>query len=195
MKFIETLRLENGEIPLIELHQKRVDLTLLAHYGAALSLGLRRALDGVSKPRDGLFKIRITYSNRIESIEVEPYTRRTVTGIALVPADGIDYRYKYADRRALDRLRQNVPEGVEPIICQQGQVRDALYANVCFFDGIRWLTPEVPLLYGVARHVALLEGKVAPARITVRDIEKGIYKEVKLINAMRYFGEAPRQSL
>ncbi|HRP70865.1 MAG TPA: hypothetical protein PLY93_15175, partial [Turneriella sp.] len=115
MKFIETLRLENGKIPLVELHQARVDLTLLAHYGSAVKITLLPALTSLHKPRMGLFKIRITYSSYLESIVIEPYTRRRVTAITLVPAEGLDYRYKYADRRALNNLRQNVPEGVEPI--------------------------------------------------------------------------------
>jgi 4-amino-4-deoxychorismate lyase len=137
-----------------------------------------------------LFKVRVTYGRELESIDVDPYLRRPVQQVELVAADGLDYRFKYADRRNLDALRHNLAIGCQPLIVQHGQITDATYANVCLFDGERWLTPEKPLLQGTARTAALAAGQVLPAAITAQDFRGGKYSKMKLINCMALFSEA-----
>lgn len=190
MKFIESLRLEGGELKNLSLHQRRLDLTLLAHYGRAAAIDLARELMHRSLPAAGLYKIRVTYTNRIETIDIDPYARRGVTRVDLVPADALDYRYKYADRAALDALREKVAPGVQPILTRDGFITDALYANVCLFDGKDWVTPQKPLLEGTARAAALASGAVIAADIRSEDFRKGRYTKVRLINCMVSFAEA-----
>jgi 4-amino-4-deoxychorismate lyase len=138
----------------------------------------------------GLFKLRVTYGREIESIDVDPYIRNRVQRIELVEADGLDYRFKYADRHLLDALRHEVAPGAQPIIVQRGLLTDATYANICAFDGERWVTPARPLLEGIARAAALALGQVQPATITAADLRAGKYRRLKLINCMTLFDEA-----
>lgn len=189
-RFIESICLGNGELRNLDLHQRRLALTQLAHFGSAVSIDLRSQLGRRSLPAGGLFKVRVTYSREIESIEVDPYTRHRVQRIELVEAENLDYRYKYADRRLIDALRHEAPPGAQPVIVQRGLLTDAAYANVCVFDGERWLTPVRPLLEGTARAAALAAGQIRVAQVNVTDLRAGRYSKMKLINCMTLFDEA-----
>jgi len=188
--FIESICLKDGALRNLALHQRRLDLTQLAHFGAPGRINLADALAAEALPATGLYKIRITYGKEIHQIEIEPYTQRVIEGIALVNADSLDYRYKYAERSVLDMLRANTSPGVQPIVVRHGLATDALFANVCFFDGARWLTPASPLLEGTARAAALAAGEVTTARIRADDVAAGAYASVKFINCMAVFAEA-----
>ena len=190
MKFIESICLANGELRNLDWHQRRLEFTTLAHYGYSVRIDLATQLARRAFPAVGLFKLRVTYARELESIDVDPYLRRPVQRLELVEADGLDYRFKYADRHELDALRQNLAIGCQPIIAQHGCGADATYANVCLFDGQRWLTPEKPLLAGTARAAALSAGEIFPAVITAQDFRAGKYAKLKLINAMNIFSEA-----
>ncbi len=194
-KFIESMRMHNGEVSLIELHQRRFDLTRLAHYGKQPRIVLAKAIDDFvamqpALKSQGLCKVRVVYDSDLESIVAEPYRQRVITTVALVTAANLDYRFKYADRSALDLLRGQVPAGTEPLIVQDGIITDAIYANICLFDGKRWLTPDAPLLAGVARQAALAAGEVTAARVTAKDFEGRRFTKLKLINCMNRFHEA-----
>ena len=188
--FIESICLENGELRNLPLHQRRLELTMLAHFGNSARIDLMAELAHRSLPATGLYKVRVTYGLHITDIEIEPYARHQVKQVELVRADGLDYRYKYADRLALDALRRDVAPGVQPVIVQQGLITDAIYANVCVFDGAQWLTPARPLLEGTARRAALSAGQVRDAEITAADVAAGKYVKMKLINCMTLFAEA-----
>jgi 4-amino-4-deoxychorismate lyase len=190
MKFIESLRLEQGELRNLSLHQQRLDLTLLAHFGSSARIDLATELTHRALPAAGLYKIRVTYGHKIDSIEIDPYVRHPVDQTDLVLADGLDYRFKYADRTELDALRNYVARGVQPILVQRGLVTDAIYANVCLYDGQRWLTPAKPLLAGTARAAALAAGQISVAAISAEQVRKGKYPKLKLINCMTGFEEA-----
>lgn len=190
MKFIESIRLEDGKLFHIDRHQRRVDLTLLAHFGGLTKINLAAVLAQQNLPAAGLFKIRVTYGREVVAVDIDRYERKAVERVELVDAPRIDYRYKYADRAALDALREGLTVGTEPIIVQSGVVTDAIYANVCFFDGSRWVTPERPLLHGVAREVAIAAGEIFPAQILATDVRDVKYSKVRLINCMNWFAEA-----
>jgi 4-amino-4-deoxychorismate lyase len=199
-KFIESLRIYNGEVSLIELHQRRFDLTRLAHFGHLPRIDLKSEIaawlaNAPATAAQGLVKMRIVYGIELEDISAEPYVRRNITSVALVESPQLDYRYKYADRSALEMLRSQVAAGVEPVIVQNGLITDAIYANVCLFDGHKWLTPAQPLLEGVARSAALAAGEIFSARISARDIEQGKYQKIRLINCMNFLKEANDISL
>jgi len=194
-KFIESMRMYNGEVSLIELHQRRFDLTRLAHFGRLPRIDLAEAIAAFLSEQPTLkaqvlYKLRVVYDREIASIVAEPYERRDITSVALVSAPNLDYRFKYADRSALDLLRGQVPAGAEPLIVQDGLITDAIYANVCLFDGANWLTPKTPLLAGVARQAAIAAGALTDATLTASDFEARRFTKLKLINCMNRFHEA-----
>lgn len=193
--FIESIRLEDGEIRALSLHQHRLDLTLLAHFGAAARIDLAQELSHRALPASGLFKVRVTYDRKITDIDVDPYTRHAVGEVAFIAADDVDYRFKYADRSALDAMRRQVAPGVQPIMVRHGLVTDALFANVCFFDGTQWLTPAKPMLEGTARAAAIAASEMHAADIRLEDIKAGRFTAVRMFNCMTLFAEALNISL
>ncbi|MCX7631791.1 MAG: hypothetical protein N2Z22_00505, partial [Turneriella sp.] len=163
--------------------------------GYTAKIGLENELSHRALPAHGLFKVRVGYSDKIEFLEIEPYTRHKVEQVALVEVPELDYRYKYADRSRLDALRQKVAPGVQPIIVIGGKLTDALYANICLFDGRRWITPDTPLLHGTARAAAIASGIVAAAPVLAEHFRQGHYTRIKLINCMAHFAEAEEIAL
>jgi len=63
----------------------------------------------------------------------------------------IEYPYKYANRNAFDTLLQSHPDFDEIIIEKDGFITDTTIANLAFYNGTYWLTPEKPLLPGTMR--------------------------------------------
>ncbi|MCB0635140.1 MAG: aminotransferase class IV [Lewinella sp.] len=102
--------------------------------------------------------------------------------LRLVEIDGLNYRYKFADRRALEDAFSRREGCDEVIIVWRGYLTDATYANLALFDGQHWWTPAHPLLKGVRRSSLLAEGRIRPAVIRAADLK--LFKEIKLINAM-----------
>lgn len=191
-RFIESIALYDGVLRNLELHQDRLEETYFAHFGEPGEIDLANELRRFTLPTAGVYKIRVTYSTTLESIEIEAYTRPVVQQVMLVQADGLDYNYKYAERLKLEALCHDIPTGTQPVLVQHGYLTDAIYANVCLYDkgdGV-WLTPKYPLLKGTARRSAIAAGQVKPAQIHANDFYAGKYSKLKLINCMTLFHEA-----
>jgi 4-amino-4-deoxychorismate lyase len=75
--------------------------------------------------RQGLFKCRVTYGPDIESIEFEPYRKRTVRSLKLVVSDEIEYSFKFKDRSALEALFAQRGDCDDIIIVKNGLVTDS----------------------------------------------------------------------
>ena len=97
-----------------------------------------------------------------------------------------DYSYKYHDRRVFERLMKN-SEADDVIIAVNDMVTDASYANLAFWDGSQWWTPETPLLNGVKRQHLLDQGLIQKRTISTNDVRS--FKKVSLINAMLDLGD------
>lgn len=64
---------------------------------------------------------------------------------------------------------------------------DTSIANIAFFDGVKWITPNTPLLQGTTRTRLLDEGKIYEAEISLELIPQ--FKKIALMNAMVGFIE------
>ena len=71
------------------------------------------------------------------------------------------------------------------IIVKDGLITDASYANLIFWDGENWFTPNTPLLKGVQREKLLKDGLIQEKEIKPSDLAS--YQKVALINAMLDF--------
>ena len=69
------------------------------------------------------------------------------------------------------------------MIVRKGWITDSYYANVVFFDGKDWWTPERPLLEGTCRARLLANGIIKTTPLQVEDLKN--FLGIKLINAMR----------
>ena len=179
-RFLESIAVLEGRAQHLEQHQARVRRTL-EEYGSTSALDLEHLVAGCKLPSAGYHKLRIEYDlSAFISAAITPYHIRKHTRFTLVELPALDYHLKYADRSALDSAK---PANSEIIICQEGCITDASYANILFYTPTgKIITPSTPLLAGIQRELLLREGSVSAALIKTEDLPK--FSHFQLINAL-----------
>lgn len=185
--FLETIKLEGGFFSALAFHQTRMDETRAAFFDNPEALSLPLALmKAGSIPPKGLYRVRVIYSEIIESIEFIPYEKREVNSLKLIEAN-IDYRYKYEKRPELNTLFQQKKKCDDILITQNGFLTDTSIANIALLKEGIWYTPKSPILKGTKRAALLHHGLIVEADIHQDDLLS--YEKVRLFNAMIEFGE------
>jgi 4-amino-4-deoxychorismate lyase len=187
-RFIETIRAENGVPQMISLHQQRVDRTLKKWPGSQ-PVDLSALLSGLDFHAYPSTRIRIEYGTKgFIKVETFEYFVRQVRSVRIMEIGARAYRYKYADREwIIELLRASGCD--EIIMARGGMVTDASIANLAFFNGKEWLTPEEPLLPGTQRQMLMEKGVIKAVPITLENLST--YKVFKLMNAMLPWNESP----
>jgi 4-amino-4-deoxychorismate lyase len=187
-QFIESIRINEGSVERINLHQSRVNKTFL-YFGKPVFFQLQELVNADSVKERGVVKCRVKYDlNRIYEITYTDYAVRKIESISLVELSGRKYDFKYAERGWITDFLSN--SGTDEIIMtDQGVIKDASYANLAFFDGKCWYTPLNPLLEGTHRSHLLETKMIYPKEIKISDLHH--YSEVKFINAMMTWEESP----
>ena len=181
MLLIETIRICNRHFENIERHNERLNKTRKELFSNTEKIDLKNIIKiPVDLPRN-THKCRVLYDDKIRKTEFIPYQKKIINHIKLVTDNNIEYQYKYADRSKLQSLMTH-SNADEIMIIKNGFITDASYANLCFFDGEKWLTPSTPLLPGTMRAKLLSQGKIQEADIRPADLR--FFKKIKLINAM-----------
>lgn len=186
-RFIETIRLQDGEFYNLFHHEQRMRRTLLEFYGEG-DIHLEELLSKVELPLQGLFKCRIVYDEVSKEIEFVAYEPRKITSLKLIEDNSIQYEFKYKNRDKLNKLYSHRDNCDDVLIVKKGLVTDTSYANVIFKQGKTWYTPWNCLLKGTMRQKLLDENVIKAEVIPVKDISK--FESVKLINSMLGF-ESP----
>ncbi|OFY43573.1 MAG: hypothetical protein A2X18_06425 [Bacteroidetes bacterium GWF2_40_14] len=182
MRFIETIRVENGQLCNLDLHKKRAKETILFHFGVKKSLPFDMLVPVDISLTKGTYKLRVVYSKDIEEFSIDQYVPRTIKRLRIVDGEGIDYRFKYENRSAIEALLSLKTDCDDLLIIKDGYVTDTSYTNVVFAQGEDLFTPSTFLLNGVKRQSLLREGRIKERDIRVDDIKK--YDGCFLINAM-----------
>lgn len=186
---IETIRLADGQLSNLLYHNERLNSTRLACFGATKEWDLNKLIDVPEEATQGLYKCRVTYGREIEKIEFEAYQPRVIKSLLLVVDDVIEYGFKFQNRVALQQNFEKRGNADEVLIVKEGLITDTSYANVVFWDGSQWATPDKPLLKGTKRAQLLREGVIVEQKIRVEDL--GAFTYVRLINAMLDFESTP----
>jgi len=175
---LETIRVEEGKVHNLFYHQRRCNQSRQTLFGSKDTLELSSK---ITAPQEGLYRCRIVYGEKLNSIEYIPYTPKKITSLKIVSSD-IEYTHKYANREALNALLLSHPNVDEIIIEQEGYLTDTTIANIAFYDGEQWITPKKPLLQGTMRAKLIEEGLLKTKDIRKEDLHK--YTQVALMNAM-----------
>ena len=185
-QFIETIRIENGQINNLPYHQKRLEKTCSHFWPGGKIISLENELSDVPKV-SGIFKARLVYQkDGVVDKSYFPYSIRQIRSLQLVESDYIDYTFKSTDRKALVELTGKQNGADEIIIVKNGLLTDTSYSNIAFHDGEKWFTPSNPLLEGTMRQSLIDQQILTPLEIHPEDI--GNFKMVALINAMMPLG-------
>lgn len=186
-RFIETLRVENRRIYNVQLHNERLNRTLERN-GIRLSSPIRLEMYLRPEVCEARTKCHVEYNAEgVRSVSYTPYHPRQVHSLCLVEADEADYRFKFADRKALDTLFAQRRTADDTLIVRRGYLTDTTIANIALWDGRDWFTPAYPLLEGTKRRLLLEQGLLKEKDIRADEIFA--YKKLCTLNAMLDFGE------
>lgn len=179
-QFTEAIKFQDGVFFNLPYHQKRMDRTL-THFGLR-EIDLQKQLIRTSFPdQKGIYKCRVLYGDKIESIEFSPYSILKKEKVGVVVADEIEYSFKYADRKNLENLILDT--GFDDIIIvKNGFVTDALFSNLVFESDEGLFTPSTYLLPGTKRQYLLKNEQIEERKIKLDDIQS--YKKIRFINAL-----------
>lgn len=186
---LESIRLVDGDLPLLDYHQQRVDRSRRAHYGKAPAFRLSEVIAGLPLPQHGTHKLRLTYGVDLEAYDVAPYQVKPVRSLRVVEGDHLSYSRKYADRSGLRELYGRRGSCDDILITQRQHITDTSYANVALHDGSHWYTPAWPLLRGTRRAYLLEAGVLRASLIRLRDLHN--FEHIRLINAMLPWEDGP----
>lgn len=184
--YFESIRVADGKVFHLDYHQRRVE--------RISAVQLQEAVDRVSLPQKGLYKLRISYTpTAILRTDTQAYTPKDIDSLKGVYDDHIDYSLKSEDRSALNRLHRLRESCDDVLIIKNGRVTDTSYCNILFSDGAKWITPDTPLLEGTCRARLIEEGKVGVEEIRITDLHA--FKYYMLVNAMLDFDEQRRKQI
>jgi 4-amino-4-deoxychorismate lyase len=184
-RFIESIRLEEGKFGNLNYHQSRMDRAMDEFYHSSPKINLKEFLYSCPIPSIGLHKVRLTYDNEIQYIQISLYTARMIKKLKLVHHDSISYSHKFEDRIELEKLLPLRGDCDGIIIAKNNMITDTSFANLVFKKGKKWFTPSTYLLNGTTRQQLLDQEIIFEEEISIADLSK--YQKVKLINSMLLF--------
>lgn len=186
LQFIESIKVEDQKVFLLNRHQQRMTETFL-HFGKVCEINLQELFKELQHDENGLYKWRIVYDlNNVYKAQMLPYAISKLDDFELVTNDDLDYSFKYLDRKMLDsiKLKSNASE---IIIVKNNSITDTSFSNILFLKNKQWYTPSSYLLNGVQRQQLLESKKIKIADITLDNIKE--YSHFQLINAMNDFDD------
>lgn len=185
-QFIESIKIEDQEIFLLDHHQKRVNATF-AHFGKEGAIDLKKIYQNLQHDEDGLFKLKITYSldKKFRTVMI-PYAIPEILNFQLVENNSYDYSFKFEDRHELEKMKMKA-KAEEIIIVKNNHITDTSFSNLLFKRGKDWYTPSTYLLNGVQRQYLLSRKKIKEAEITMQNIKE--FSHFQLINALNDFDD------
>lgn len=180
-RFIESIRIANGEAQHLDGHQMRMNQTFRMAQKQNPH-NLKSLAAEIDFPAQDIYKWRIVYDllGHLD-MQILPYQVAQLHRFSLMDGNHIAYGLKYEDRSDFEQLKKNIQID-EVIIHQNGQITDTTFSNLIFQKGKAWFTPRTYLLNGVMRQFLLQAGRIQEATITIENLKT--FTRFQLINAM-----------
>ncbi len=178
-RFLETIKIVDGEIFNLEYHQKRYESVL-----ESLDIkNIQNLGDFINPPAWGLYRCRLVYDRENIEVAYHEYKKREIKSLKLIFENDIEYAQKSTDRKGIEALFKAREEGDDILVIKNLFVTDTSIANIAFQTSSgEWVTPRNPLLKGTTRARLLDEGKIKEADIKVQELRG--FSKVALLNAM-----------
>jgi len=183
-QFIESIRIENGQMELIDYHNIRFNSTRKLFYCADKDYDLNSFIQIPGKFKKALVKCRILYDMEVRDVQFSFYEPQNIKSLKLINAS-INYEHKSIDRFHLELLKKTAFPADEVLIVNNGKISDTSFSNIIFRKKKKWFTPNSPLLAGVRREYLLNEGIIEEISICPSDLK--IFDSFMLINALLPF--------
>lgn len=181
--FLETICIQDGKAQHLDFHQMRVNETFDQFFTEWEPFDVEEIIAELTFPSEGTHRLRITYQEDPETIEILPYTKKEIKRFALVDTGEIDYGFKWSERGFFQTFLEAHPEADEVIFVKDGKIQDCSMANLAFLKEGIWYTPEDPLHWGTTRARLIIEEEIEETDILVEEIAS--YERVCLINVFR----------
>ena len=184
---VETIKILNGNPQNLIWHQKRFEHSYESQFGKPPGIKLEKILVIPDQFTAGRIKARFLYNRESFTVEFQEYIPAKVRSLKIIYNDYIEYDHKFTDRSAITKMMKEKGDCDDILIVKKGKITDSSIANIVFFDGEKWLTPELPLLKGTTWE-RLLQG----TRIFLQDIKVEnlrLFSHFRLINSMLDFEE------
>lgn len=181
-RLIESIQLKDGVLVRLPYHQQRMDRSIRDLVGRRSRWSLSNELERHQLPTNGLWKVRVLYNEKELFCEHEVYLPRAIRSLKVIHADEISYSYKFQHRDAIAKCLEQRGDCDDVLIIKEGLVTDSSYANIVFWSGYNWVTPETCLLPDTMRQFLLDEKRIRTETIRVSDIKN--FQQFRLINAL-----------
>lgn len=184
-QFLETICIRDGIPQHLEWHQRRVDDTLRHFFPAHRhSRILVKCIELPVAYQKGIVRCRIVYDAHLVTIRYFHYTIRNIRSLKLMEIpEGMDYMYKYADRKMIEDLYNLRGDADDILMTRDGWITDTSIANIAFSKNGRWYTPSIPLLAGTTWKRLVKSGKLMTRPIHSTHLSG--FDNFKIFNAMR----------
>lgn len=186
-RFVESIKLKDGVFYRLKLHQERVNKAFAACYPDDEPISIFETLSQSLVPQEGTYKCRVVYDNLVGLLEIVPYSPRGIHSLKLVETELESYPYKLEDRTGFNAAFAQRGDCDDVLLVKNGLLTDTSYCNIALYDGKSWVTPRLPLLYGVNRADLLAHEKLIEKDISVDELKN--YQKIALFNAMIEFGD------
>lgn len=183
-QFIESIRIEDGNIELLDYHNERFNTTRKLFFRVDDEWDLKHFIQIPDEYKTGLVKCRIVYDIEIQEVQFSFYKSKNISNLKLVKAS-IHYAYKSKDRDKLEQLKKFAAPAAEVLIVNDEKISDTSFSNIIFRKGQQWFTSDSPLLAGVMRESLLNEGVIEEIPIRTEDLKD--FDAFMLVNAMLDF--------
>lgn len=185
-QFIESIKVEDKKVFLLDRHQKRVNETF-SYFGKEEPIDLAAIFKSLDHDEDGLYKFKITYDLTGKyRTQMIPYAMSEIADFQLVENNVYDYSFKFEERKELEKMKI-LSKAAEIIVVKNNHITDTSYSNLLFKKGKDWFTPTTFLLNGVQRQHLLKTKKIKEAEITLQTLSD--YSHFQLINALNEFDD------
>ncbi|SFE65245.1 aminotransferase class IV [Thermoflexibacter ruber] len=186
---LETIKVTNKLLQNIDFHNERLNRSRFELLKCKDEIDLAKEVEIPAVLTSEVYKCRVLYSKQIEKIEFQPYLIKPIQALKIIEANEIEYAHKFADRIHLEQLKSGLFPYNDILIVKNHCITDTSYANIVFFDGKNWLTPDTPLLRGTKRSQLLQKQAIQEQRIRLEDLPR--FQHAKIINAMIDLEESP----
>lgn len=184
---LESIKLKDGEFFRLKYHQQRMDKAVRLLFPDAPMIDLAAYLRKSNFPTHGVYKCRIVYDKLIQLLEFIPYQIRPVRTLQFIDTTLEATVYKPQDRSEITKLFAQRGENDDVLMVKDGLLSDTSYCNIALFNGIKWISPRVPIVYGTQRAYLIDSNDIVEQDIPFESFLD--YQKIRLFNAMIEFGE------
>lgn len=184
----ESVCIENSQIKNAAYHEARFNRSYMQQYKTHPTYTLFDGIHLTNLDNNLKYKLRIGYKQNGTRYSFSEYESSIPKSLKLVNDDTISYALKKNNRKKLNVLFLQREEADDVLIIKNGQVTDASYSNILFFDGKQIVTPSTPLLEGTCRARLLAKNSIVEQLISVDDLQS--FESFQLVNALNDFDES-----